>query len=84
VRLKSNLLKKSKVCTKMSGFIDSLIIAALKQAKVGDPIPAVLRARHQQCNVLQVALHVRRHEYVADGSHEGAGGREPAPKKTYP
>lgn len=33
-------------------------------------------AGHQLSDVLQVAFEVRRHGRVADGAHEGAGGRE--------
>lgn len=34
-------------------------------------------ARHQQCNVLQMAVQVWRHGCLAHGKDEGARGREP-------
>ena len=59
---------------KRSRFTDSQIMAVLKQAEAGTPVPDLCR---EHGDVLQVPGQVRRHGRVADGQDEGARRREP-------
>ncbi len=69
---------------KKSRFTDSQIIAILKQAESGTPVPELCREqRHLLRHVLQVALKIRRHGHLDDVPDEGARRREPAPEKMY-
>ena len=64
---------------KKSRFTDSQIIAVLKQAEAGTPVPELCRGHGNQLGyVLQMAQQVRRHGGIHGRAHEGAGGGEPA------
>ena len=66
---------------KTSRYSDSQILAILKQAEAGTPVPAMPGTRHEQRDILQVACQVRRDGCLTDEAHEGAGGRESAPEE---
>ena len=63
---------------KTSRFSDSQIIAILKQAEAGSPVPDCAASTDQLGHVLQMAEQVRRHGCLPDGPAEGARGGEPA------
>ena len=64
---------------KTSKYSDGQILAILKEAEAGTPVP---HSRHEQRHVLQVARQIRRHGCIADGAVEEAvcrstaGGRQ--------
>ena len=67
---------------KTSRFSDSQILAILKQAEGGLPVPELRREhRHERRYVLQVASQIWRHGRLLNEAHEGTRGREPPAKE---
>lgn len=65
-----------------SRFPDSQIIAVLKQAKAGTPVPELCREHGiSSATFLQVALHIRWQGRFHDSRMRRAGGREPTPEE---
>lgn len=68
---------------KVSKFSDSQIASILKQAESGVPVPALCRAWHQQCHLLQMAQQIRRHGRKPHEPPQSLRSREHAPEKLY-
>ena len=66
---------------KTSLVTDSQIIAILKQAEAGSPVPELWREHGVSNATFYKWRQVRRHGRVVDGTHEGVGRRKSTPEE---